>query len=73
MPSTASLLIGGAPFDTYFSIATPGRLPTHAYGDPLVGGEDALLLVASAAEVAAWYADAGTPPPRDRRRLASLL
>jgi hypothetical protein len=57
---TLSVASGGAPVDGYFAIATAGRLETRAYpGAPLVGGENAFLLVADAAEVGAWYDAAG--------------
>ena len=44
------------------SAAATDALPTRADpGTPLLGGEDALLVVANDAELARWAADAGTP------------
>lgn len=48
------------PADAIFAVTAAGRAPTRAFpAAPLAGGEDQLLVVASADELAAWYADAG--------------
>jgi hypothetical protein len=52
---------GGAPVDAYFAISADGYRPTRVEpGDPLSGGENALMLVAADDELARWYAAAGT-------------
>jgi hypothetical protein len=49
-----------APVDGYFIVTSAGHLPTYAFDDiRQPTGDDALLLVADAAELARWYADAG--------------
>ena len=58
---TMSVASGGAPVDGYFTVGAAGYRPTRVDpGDPLSGGENALMLVASDAELARWYAAAGT-------------
>jgi hypothetical protein len=48
------------PVDGYFVVTANGKLPTRASSDtPLTADQDALLLVADAAELGRWYADAG--------------
>lgn len=51
---------GGAPVDAYFAIAAEGYRPTRVEpGDPLSGGENALMVVAADDELARWYTAAG--------------
>jgi len=51
---------GGVPVDAYFAISADGYRPTRVEpGDPLSGGENALMLVAADAELARWYTAAG--------------
>ncbi|MBV8761596.1 MAG: hypothetical protein JO257_30150 [Deltaproteobacteria bacterium] len=58
---TMSVVSGGAPVDGYFTVAADGYRATRVDpGNPLSGGENALMLVASDAELARWYAAAGT-------------
>ena len=58
---TMSVASGGAAVDGYFTVAAEGYRPTRIEpGDPLSGGENALMLVAGDAELARWYAAAGT-------------
>lgn len=55
-----SIASGGQSLDGYFTIAAAGYRPTRVEpGDPLAGGESALMLVAGDAELARWYAAAG--------------
>jgi hypothetical protein len=55
-----SVASGGVPVDGYFAVAAAGYRPTRVEpGDPLSGGENALMLVAGDAELARWYAAAG--------------
>jgi len=55
-----SLSTSGAPLAAYFAFTAAGDLPSRAVpGDPLVGGEKILSLVASDAELARWAVDAG--------------
>lgn len=57
---TMSVASGGAPVDGYFAIAADGYRPTRVEpGDPLSGGENALMLVAADDELARWYTAAG--------------
>lgn len=57
---TMSIESHGAPVDAYFTVTVAGDLPSRVDpGNPLVGGENALLLAAADAEVARWYGDAG--------------
>lgn len=59
---TMSVATGGAAVDGYFTVAAAGYRPTRIEpGDPLSGGENALMLLASDVEVERWYAAAGTP------------
>ena len=66
---------GGAAIDAVITVAADGQLATRAFpADPLVGGEDLLLLAVTAGELAAWYADAGdTYDPGDRTVLAAVV
>jgi len=58
---TMTVASGGAPVDGTFTVAAAGYRPTRVDpGDPLSGGENALMLVADDAELARWYAAAGT-------------
>jgi hypothetical protein len=70
-----SIATGGDPVDAMFSISALGRLRTDTYpADPLVGGENPLVIVASEAEIAAWYADAGeTYAPGARTVIAIVV
>lgn len=57
---TMSVASGGSAVDGYFTVAAAGYRPTRIEpGDPLSGGENALMLVASDAELERWYAAAG--------------
>lgn len=59
---------GGLPVDAYFQVVADGYLPTRGLpGYPLAGGENALLVAADAAEVAAWYAQVGDTYEPDAR------
>jgi hypothetical protein len=59
---TMSIESHGVPVDAYFTVTVSGDLPSRVDpGTPLLGGENALLLAAADAEVARWYADAGSP------------
>src|SRR5262249_12110189 len=52
---------GGHALAAYFTVDITGNVPSYIDpGDPLIGGEDALLVSATADEIARWYADAGT-------------
>jgi hypothetical protein len=54
------VISGGVPVDAYFTITATGYPSSRIDpGDPLSGGESALLLVADASELARWYTDAG--------------
>jgi hypothetical protein len=66
---------GGAAIDAVVVVTAADHLPTRAFpADPLVGGEDLLLLVVDAAELAAWYQDAGDAyDPGDRTVLAAVV
>ena len=53
-------IAAAAPVNGYFIVTSAGHLPTYAFDDMRQPtGDDALLLVADAAELARWYADAG--------------
>lgn len=55
-----SVTSGGVPVDAYFAISADGYRPTRVEpGDPLSGGENALMLVAADDELARWYTAAG--------------
>src|SRR5262245_25435967 len=55
-----SITSNGVPFDGYFTISAAGYRPTRVDpGDPLSGGDDALIIVANNAELSRWYAAAG--------------
>jgi hypothetical protein len=55
-----SLSSGGTPLDAYFTVDVAGyRSSRIDPGDALVGSENALLVVATEAEIARWYGDAG--------------
>jgi hypothetical protein len=57
-----SIASGGMPVDGYFAVAAAGYRPTRVDpGEPLSGGDDALMLVAGDAELTRWYAAAGVP------------
>lgn len=57
---TMSVASGGVPVDGTFTVAAAGYRTTRIDpGDPLSGGENALMLVAGDAELARWYAAAG--------------
>jgi hypothetical protein len=60
-PDGAFTMTAGAPLDAYLVVGAPGRLGSFVYveGDAMWTGQDALVFVATAAEVATWYADAG--------------
>jgi hypothetical protein len=66
---------GGAAVDAVVVVTAGGHLPTRAYpADPLIGGEDLLLVVVDDAELAAWYEDAGaTHAAGDRTVLAAAV
>jgi hypothetical protein len=56
---STSIASGGAPVAAVLTTAASGFRPTRVDpGDPLSGGENALMVVASDAEVARWHADA---------------
>ncbi|HEV7556336.1 MAG TPA: hypothetical protein VGO00_12805 [Kofleriaceae bacterium] len=55
-----SIATGGAAVDAYYTVDAAGELPARIDpGDPLTTGFFALAVVASEAEVARWYGDAG--------------
>jgi hypothetical protein len=57
---TMSVVSHGVPVDGYFTVTAAGYRPTRVEpGDPLSGGENALMLVADDAEMTRWYAAAG--------------
>ncbi len=52
---------GGHALAAYFTVDIAGNVQSYVDpGDPLVGGEDALLVTATSDEIARWYGDAGT-------------
>jgi hypothetical protein len=59
----ASVPSGGLAVSAHFTVDVDGFRPSVIWpGDPLHGGENALLVIATDAEIARWYADAGTTP-----------
>ena len=69
---TMSVASGGAPVDAYFAIAADGYRPTRVEpGDPLSGGENALMLVAADDELARWYTAAGATYAAGARTLVT--
>jgi hypothetical protein len=57
-----------------FVVAAAGYLPTRAHVDvALAGDPDPLLLVADAAELAAWYADAGATYAPGARTVIAMV
>jgi hypothetical protein len=55
-----SIASGGKAFDGYYIVTATGELPSRIDpGDPLTAGANALAVVATAAEIQRWYADAG--------------
>jgi hypothetical protein len=57
-----SIASGGVPVDALLTAAVAGMRPTVVDpGEPLSGGENALMVAADDAELARWFADANAP------------
>jgi hypothetical protein len=68
-----SATTGGTALDAYFTIAAPGEVPVRIDpGDPITTGYFGLGLVAPAAEIARWYADAGASYTPDASTLIAI-
>ncbi len=64
----------GLPVDAWFAVSLRARLPTRVYpASPLAGGEQPLLIVAGAEEVARWYRAAGDSFEGGERTLISAV
>src|SRR6185503_16602236 len=68
-------LTGDAPLDAYLVVTAAGRLPSyvHVEGDGMWTGQDALVFVATAAELATWYTDAGTTYAGGARTVLAVM
>jgi hypothetical protein len=65
----AATILDGAQTDAFVSVETGAHQPTRAYPGALAGGEELLLVVADAAELAEWYDAVGESWSASRRTI----